>query len=192
MGGFDFGLVPVDSTRCADIPITNVGTGDLTITELVLEGPFRADVLSLPPLPIVLEPGKRLMVPICYTPPDMKEHIGTIWVTTNGGTTSAVVRGIGMEMTSGVDNPAGREGSGITVMQQGNELLLESNGVELGSGGIRLVALNGETVLQDDGTPDGPNRLRIILPDNLPSGAYYLRIDRRDGAPITAKIVVVR
>lgn len=192
VGGFDFGLVPVDSTRCADIPITNVGTGGLTITELVLEGPFSADVLSLPPLPIVLEPGKRLMVPICYTPPDMKEHIGTIWVTTNGGTTSAVVRGIGMKKTSGVDSPAGREGSGITVLQQGNELLLESNGVELGSGGIRLVALNGETISLGRGEADGPARRRVSLPADLSSGLYYLRIQGRDGAPITAKIVVMR
>lgn len=192
VGGFDFGLVPVDSTRCADIPITNVGTGDLTITELVLEGPFSADVLSLPPLPIVLEPGKRLMVPICYTPPDMKEHIGTIWVTTGAGTTSAVLRGIGTDNASSVDDAADGDGDGITVVRQGNALLLESNGAALPLRNIRLVALNGETISLGQGGADGPSRRRVSLPGDLPSGLYYLCIEGRDGAPITAKVMVVR
>lgn len=188
----DFGAVLVSEEKCLELPITNDGALNLTITDLQLEGPFTIDPSLPPTLPVELAPGQSLTLRICYLPQEKGEHIGTIWVTTSIGTVSAVLQGVGVDEVTSVEDEVSKSASVITVIRRGDLLELESHGSDLALRGVRLVALNGESILLHDPEQDGATRCQMALPSSLPSGLYYLRAEGERGESITAKVLIVR
>lgn len=189
IANLDFGQVLVENIRCMPYVVRNSGTANVAVMEISLEGPFTIDPASMPSLPFTLAPGDSVVVLFCFTPEQTGKFIGTIRVTTSIGTATATVEGTGVDVITSVRD--GREESSITVVRQGNSLLLDASERSLLPASMHLVALNGESIAVT-ARQEGAGRYRVEFPSGLPSGAYYLRAKDGEGKDVTAKVMIVR
>jgi hypothetical protein len=76
-----FGMVNVGTTLTLTTTIRNLGTADLTVTELVFSGSPDFTLHPAAPLPpFVVAPGAEVEVPVDYTPSVQKAVTAVLWV----------------------------------------------------------------------------------------------------------------
>jgi hypothetical protein len=99
IGPYDFGLLQVGDTGCAEVPIINMGTDTAHLTGLDLGTPagFIPDKSKFPH---DLAPGDTLMVPICFAPTDERPYLSDIFPLNTDGLEDAMnqVKGLGYRL----------------------------------------------------------------------------------------------
>ncbi|RMF88735.1 MAG: choice-of-anchor D domain-containing protein, partial [Nitrospinota bacterium] len=114
-----FGTVTVGTTATLNTTISNVGNGDLTITEFAFTGSqdFALNP-SAPGLPLVVAPGGSVDIPIDYTPSVAKAVNGVLWIASDDPDESVV--------------PVQLSGTGIACDLLVNPLALDFGLTEIG------------------------------------------------------------
>ncbi len=82
----DFGSVVLGSSKCADLTVTNVGSLPFNLTPdwlLHNKTVFSMDAASVGKLPVVLNPGKSIVLTFCYKPDALRAQDSTTvdWIT---------------------------------------------------------------------------------------------------------------
>ncbi len=100
----NFGEVPLGCSQSSAVHLQNVGSVDLTINAIV---PLGADFGANWDfdLPLVIAAGEQVDVPVWYTPDDLVEDFGEVWISTDGiiSTTIANQSGSGTDASSAND-----------------------------------------------------------------------------------------
>lgn len=184
----DFGTVRVGMDKCSAIIISNITPTPVRIENVYVEQPFSLSSFSS----ISIAPGDQLLVYVCYSPKEKGEHIGKIWVMTDMGPISAVLRGVGTDGSSSVHDPVEQRNGSITVMRHGDILLLELSRDHLDVSTVRLVSSDGRSVQLAEAERESEGRWRVLLPSNLPSGVYYVSGNLGGGVQLLSKALIVR
>ncbi|NQT34250.1 choice-of-anchor D domain-containing protein, partial [bacterium] len=93
----DFGEVVIDQTARLTLTISNIGTAELTISDITMVG---QTFLSAIDGEVVIEPNESYDLPVSFTPPDEGEFLGTLTIHSNAlnnDTLDIPLSGIGRE-----------------------------------------------------------------------------------------------
>jgi hypothetical protein len=99
IGPYDFGLLQVGDTACAEVPIINMGTDTAHLTGLELGTP-KGFIPDQGVFPRDLAPGDTLWVPICFAPTEEGDYLSDIFPLNTDGLEDAMnqVRGLGYRL----------------------------------------------------------------------------------------------
>ena len=211
-----FPRTAVQSSYDSAYSITNAGDYPLTITALGLNGADESAfaIITPPTIPLTLQPGQTLSVPIRYTPDADRRHIAQLRLSHNGlaSPTDFTVIGYGPTV-SGVHDGTIGDGTIGTEIATGGAILrllpvsgnpvreainvrVSVRGAGTAAGQLSLVDLSGKTMLHPipfsfagAGT-ERIEQLRIGL-DGVPSGAYQLLLRTSHGAA-AQRVIVAR
>ncbi len=191
-----FGKVMIGDTVCREVVVKSVGEEPLIVSGINVTAGFSTDPRTVPPLPDTLQPGDSLVFVLCFHPDMAQLYSGGLVLYSNDWDREVRYGGSGygidaVASVTGGDREETESGSRISAVVRGRRITLSGEVDRLSVERFRLYSATGEEIGIVEEQRSG-NARQLILSDDLPGGAYYLRIDRRGGAPITVGIVVVR
>jgi hypothetical protein len=194
----DFGTVEVQSSKVADVDITNTGLADLQITAIQIVGNNTAfSIMNLPELPLVLGPGETYTISILFTPTEATDYNAFLRITSNASnspTLNVPLSGKG-EVSGSVAETNFSNGINVKVtptpITSEFNLFITSNVASNAPVSIQLFDLKGTLLenLKVGNISQGITQEKFML-HTIPSGHYNLRIQIGDEVQIIPVVVV--
>ena len=173
----DFGTVEVGGVRCMIVTITNLTDRILTFTGAQIEGPFRfGPSVSLP---FALGPGESREIEICFDPTDTGAVNGSVTLLGSGTSVATSLTGNGARTNS--VGAGDRESLMAVTVDRATRTIRVRPSDDRDLRAVSLYGVTGELIRRVAVGPAGGSRVVIEIPEDLPTGLYYLVIDDLTG-----------
>ncbi len=80
---YNYGYVPISCTFDGILDLDNVGQAPLIISEMLHQG-VGFQLVDTPDLPLTIQPGQQEQLTVAFSPPEVGDYSGMLWMTTNG------------------------------------------------------------------------------------------------------------